>query len=112
VKDINLAVKFVLELVALGSLAYWGANAGSGAWAVVLAIGTPLVAGILWGRFAAPQARHRLPLGPRVGFELSVFCLAALALLTASTALALVFAALVIINSVLLTLWRQWEPIP
>jgi hypothetical protein len=108
-KAANLAVKFVLELFALGAFAYWGATAGNGVGAVVLAIAAPLAAGILWGRLAAPRARHRLPLRQRVPFELTVFALAALALLTLSLAVALAFASLVIANSLLLTVFGQWE---
>jgi hypothetical protein len=108
-RSANLAVKFILELVALGAFAYWGATVTSGVWAVVLAIATPLATGILWGRFAAPRAPRRLALRLRVPFELAVFALAALAGLTASTAAALAFALLVIVNSLLLTVFGQWE---
>ena len=108
-KDANLALKFVLELIALGAFAYWGATVGGGVGAVGLAIAAPLAAGILWGRFAAPRAPHRLPLPLRVPFELATFALAALALLTVSSAVALAFASLVIANSLLLTVFGQWE---
>ena len=87
----NLAVKFALEIAAVTAFAYWGATVGSGVVAVVLAIAAPLAAVILWGRFAAPRAKRRLPLRLRAPFELAVFALAALALLTASSAAAVVF---------------------
>jgi hypothetical protein len=109
VRGFNLGLKFALELVAAGALAAWGATAGSGVWAVVLAIAAPLVVAMLWGRFAAPLAPRRLPLRLRVPFELTIFALAALALLTASTALALTFTSAVIVNSLLLTVFGQWE---
>lgn len=105
----NLAVKFTLELVALGAFACWGATVGSGWEAVSLAIAAPLAAGVLWARFAAPMAPHRLPLRLRIPLELTVFALAALALQTASTAAALVFTTLVIANSLLLSVFGQWE---
>jgi Protein of unknown function (DUF2568) len=108
-KGANLAVKFALELVALGTFAYWGATVSSGVGAVLLAILAPLAAGGLWGRFAAPRARHRLSLRLRAPFELAVFALAALVLLTASSVAALVFTSVVIANSLLLTLFGQWE---
>jgi hypothetical protein len=94
VRGFNLGLKLALELVAAGALAAWGATAGSGVWAVVLAIAAPLVVAILW----APLAPRRLPLRPRVPFELTSFAPAALALLTASTALALTFTSVVIVN--------------
>jgi hypothetical protein len=105
----NLAVKFALELAALGAFAYWATTVASGAGAVLLAIAAPLAAGTLWGRFAAPRAQHRLPLRQRVPFELAVFGLAALAVLTASSAAAVVFTAAVIANALLLTVFGQWE---
>jgi hypothetical protein len=105
----NLALKFVLEIAALVAFAYWGASIGSGVGAVGLAIAAPLVVAILWGRFAAPKATRRLPLRLRAPFELAVFALAALALLTASSAAAIVFALVVIVNSLLLTTLGQWE---
>jgi hypothetical protein len=104
-KSVNLAVKFILELAALAAFAYWGATIS-----VVVAIGAPLVAAVLWGRLAAPRAPRRLPLAARVPFELGVFALAALALLAAASLLAaIVFASVVIVNAVLLTALRQWE---
>ena len=106
----NLAVKFVLEIGAVTALAYWGATVSSnGAVAVVLAIAAPLIAIVLWGRFAAPRAPRRLPLRLRVPFELGVFALAALALQGASSAATIGFASVVIANSLLLTLLHQWE---
>jgi uncharacterized protein DUF2568 len=105
----NLAVKFALELAALGAFAYWGTTVGGGVGAVLLAIAAPLAAGTLWGRFAAPRARHRLPPRQRVPFELAVFALAAVAMLTASSAAAVVFTAAVIANALLLTVFGQWE---
>ena len=108
-RSANLALKFALEVFALGAFAYWGATVTSGVWAIVLAIAAPLAAGVLWGRFAAPRASRRLRLHLRVPFELAVFTLAALSLLTASTPVALAFALLVIANSLLLTLFGQWE---
>ncbi len=112
----NLAVKFALELAAVTAFAYWGttgsgsgSGSGSGAVAVVLAVAAPLIAIVLWGRFAAPRAPRRLPLRLRAPFELGVFALAALALATTSTAAAIGFASAVIANSLLLTLLRQWE---
>ena len=51
-----LTVAFVSELAALAALGHWGWVAGSGAARLLLAIGVPAVAGVLWGVFAAPTA--------------------------------------------------------
>jgi Protein of unknown function (DUF2568) len=105
----NLAVKFALEIAAVTAFAYWGATVSSGAVAAVLAVAAPLIAIVLWGRFAAPRAPRRLPLRLRAPFELGVSALAALGLRAASSAAAIGFASVVIANSLLLTLLRQWE---
>ena len=106
----NLLLKFLLELAAVAAFAYWGASTASGAFAVVLAIAAPWAMIVLWGTFAAPNSARRLPAATRVPFELTVFALAALALLGAgSSALALTFALLALGNATLLTLFGQWE---
>jgi|SRR5947209_5635190 len=109
-KSVNLAAKFVLELAALAAFAYWGSTIGSGIAPVAVAIAAPLLIAVLWGSFAAPRAKRRLPLPARVPFELGVFALATIALVAASrTVAAAVFAAAVLINAALLTAFEQWE---
>jgi hypothetical protein len=106
----NLLLKFLLELAALAALAVWGAETGSGVVAVVLAIAAPLAMVVLWGRFAAPRASHRLPRRTRIPFELTVFALAVVALLTVGhTVAGIVLAAAVALNSLALTAFDQWE---
>ena len=51
-----LTVAFVSELAALSALAHWGWVSGSGAGRMLLAVGAPALAGVLWGLFAAPSA--------------------------------------------------------
>jgi Protein of unknown function (DUF2568) len=110
VRSANLFAKFVLELAAVASFAYWGSTVGSGAISVAVAVAAPLAACVLWGRYAAPRASRRLPVPVRVPFELGVFALAALALVAAAaTTAALAFAAAALINAALLTALRQWE---
>ena len=56
-----LTVAFVSELAALAALAVWGwSTSGSTPVRIVLAVGTPLVAAVLWGVFAAPHAPVRV----------------------------------------------------
>jgi hypothetical protein len=109
-KSTNLAVKFALEMGALAAFAWWGATVAGGALAVLLAVGIPVIAAVLWGIFAAPRASRRLLLVPRMAFELTVFGLAAAALgAAASTAVGVAFAVVAIINAALLTVLDQWE---
>ncbi|MFE2016925.1 YrdB family protein [Streptomyces sp. NPDC059499] len=59
----NEVLAFVLELVAIGCLSWWGFTAVDGRPAsILLGLGTPAAAVALWGLFAAPRARIRLPL--------------------------------------------------
>lgn len=109
VRAANLALKFALEVAAVGAFAYWGANTGSGVVAIVLAIVAPLLAILVWGRWAAPRSEERLALRARLPFELTVFALAALALLRFSAAAAIAFAGIVVGNAVLLSRFDQWE---
>lgn len=82
-----LALKFVLEVIALVAFALWGSGVGSGALPVLVAIAAPAVVAALWGRLAAPKSPQRLGDAARVPFELAVFALASLALLSAAGAL-------------------------
>lgn len=108
-RSANLALKFILELAALAAFAVWGADTGSGATAVLLAVAAPLVVALLWGCFAAPRASHRLPTSSRIPFELGVFLLAAVALAACEhTVAAVIFAVLVIGNAALLSAFDQW----
>jgi Protein of unknown function (DUF2568) len=108
--QLNLLVKFLLELAALAALGLWGASVADGPAAALLAVALPVVVAILWGRFAAPRARHRLPLNLRAPFELGVFALAAIALWGAGAATwAAVFAVIAVANALLLTAFHQWE---
>lgn len=110
IRGANLAVKFLLELCAFAALAYWGTTVGSGVVPVVLAIAAPLTAIVLWGLFAAPRAEYRLPIAQRIPLELGVFAAAAIALIGAGgVALGIAFAAVAVVNSVLLTVFKQWE---
>jgi hypothetical protein len=56
-----LALAFGSEVAALVVLARWGWSTGSGAGRWLPAVGTPLLAALLWGAFAAPRARFRVP---------------------------------------------------
>jgi len=109
-KNSNLAVKFGLELIAFGAFAYWGSQLHPILVAVIVGIAAPASAVLLWGSFAAPRSPRRLPTRLRVPFELSVFALAAVALVAVGwTAIAIAFAVVVIVNAVLLARLDQLE---
>jgi hypothetical protein len=101
----NLAIAFLLELCALAALGYWGVWVGGGLLTkMALGIGAPLFAAILWGVFAAPRAPVSVPL---VGLGVKVIVLgsAVAALYTTDhRGLAIAFAVIVLVNSLLVRL--------
>ena len=110
IRGANLALKFLLELAAVAALAYWGTTIDGGAVGVLTAIAAAGTTIALWGQFAAPRSERRLPTASRVPFELTVFALAALALLDAGQILlAVTLATLAVGNIALLTLLDQWD---
>lgn len=49
-----LGVRFVLELCAVCALGYWGLQTGqNGLMKILLGLGAPLLAAIVWGTFVA-----------------------------------------------------------
>jgi len=61
-----LAIRFLLELVGLGALAFVGATVPSEtALRVVFGIGAPLGLAVVWALVAAPKADNPLPLRTR-----------------------------------------------
>ncbi len=76
----NLTLAFAMELAALAALALWGWKvADAAAIKVVAAIGAPLIAAVVWGLFAAPQATFDIPLLAIIT-KVAVFASAAAAL--------------------------------
>jgi len=104
-----LGVRFVLELCAVCALGYWGLQAGqNGLMKILLGLGAPLLAAIVWGTFVAPKAAVLLPGALRLGLECLVFAAAVAALLAVGKpALAGAFAAVALSNWVLMYLWKQ-----
>lgn len=106
---INEGLAFLVELLALAALAWWGAEAGSGLWLhLSLGIGLPLVAAVVWGVFASPKARVRLPLAGILAVKAAVFLMATLALDgLGHRTLAVGFAVIAAANTVVATLDRN-----
>ena len=108
-KMANLAVRFLLELCALGALATWGWQASADIVVkVLLAVGAPLAAATAWGRWVAPRATGRLRDPARLGVEVAVFGAAAAGLLAiGARGWALALAVAYVVNVSLGFLWRQ-----
>ena len=109
IKAANLGLRFLLELCALAALAYWGAQVGRGVLLkLVLGIGAPLVAAVVWGTFVAPKAIVPAPTPVRILIEVVIFGLAALGLAaTDRPLLAWVLVVVFVINDALLYAWGQ-----
>jgi len=76
----NLTLRFALELAALAALGYWGFAEHDGAAAILLGLGAPGLAALVWGLFVAPKAAVDLPPGGRLSCEVVVFAAAVCAL--------------------------------
>jgi hypothetical protein len=94
----NLAFRFLLELGALASYAYWGWNQHTGILRFVLAIGIPLIGATVWAVFRVPGEPAAAPVAVsgmvRLLIEFAIFGLAVFLLIqahaqTAATILAL-----------------------
>lgn len=105
----NLALRFLLEICALVAFGYWGFQTGQSTWARVgLGIGAPVVAAVVWGTFISPRAAIPVSLSVRLLLELIVFGAAVVALASAGQrTLAWVLALVVVINEILLYVWKQ-----
>ncbi len=84
---LNLAWRFLLELLALGSMGYWGWTQHDGVVRWLWMIGLPVVAAVLWGTFAVPNDPSRSGQAPiptpgmiRLGLELLIFAAAVILL--------------------------------
>lgn len=104
----NEGLAFLLELLALAALAYWGFRTGDGlAPKLVFGIGAPVLAAIVWGLFAAPRATFGLPLPGVLLAKAVVYGAAVVALIAAhQPALGIVLAVLAVANTAYVTVAR------
>jgi hypothetical protein len=109
VKSANLLLRLLLELCALAALAYWGATAKVHIAArIALAIAVPLAAAVAWALIVATQHATSGWAIARIGVEVLVFVTAIAGLAARQRfVLALIFAALYIINRTLMIIWHQ-----
>ena len=98
-----LVVRFLLELCLLAALAWAGASVdGPLLVRILLAVGLPLGAAVLWGTFVAPKRKVQVSEPTRLLVELALFGAGALALVLAEqVVLGLAFGALALLWSAL-----------
>jgi hypothetical protein len=103
IKNANLALAFFLELCVLVALGYWGFHAGTGTFArIVLGIGAPIVAIVVWGLLGAPRSAWQLQGLWYLILSVIWFGSAALGLFVAGQRnLGIVFALVFVVNQVL-----------
>lgn len=108
-KTLNLALAFFIELAMLIAIGYWGFQLKQGLFLRILAgIGLPVLVAVAWGVFLSPKAMVPLAEPFKAIAKLLLFGLAAYLLyLAGSTRWSLIFAIAVLVNTVLLYLWRQ-----
>ncbi|MGI5205728.1 YrdB family protein [Spirillospora sp. CA-108201] len=106
---LNEGLAFLLELAAIGALAWWGFTAGGNVLLnVVLGLGAPAAAIVLWGLFAAPRARFTIALPLVLLVKAVVFGAGALALHgVGHPAAAVAFAVIALLNTALATADRE-----
>jgi hypothetical protein len=108
--DLNLGLRFLLELSALAALAYWGSQTGSLPVAITLAVVTPLAGAVLWGLFVAPKAPRRLHGARRLLVEVPFFAAATAGLAaTGEWLLAVIFAGATAVSEVITYGWSGDE---
>jgi len=109
VRDLNLGLRFLLELGALGAVAAWGyfvAPRPLLSWIFAI-LGAALVA-LVWGAFVAPKAGARLDDPWRLLVEIAVFGGATLALVgIGRVRYALVYGVASALSLVLMFVFRQ-----
>ncbi|HEY2288057.1 MAG TPA: YrdB family protein [Streptosporangiaceae bacterium] len=106
---VSEGLAFLLELLALGGLAWWGADAGGGVAAkILLGAGAPVLAAVAWGLFAAPRARFQVPLAAVLVVKVLVFGAATAGVYAIGRhGLAIAFGAVVLVSTALATIDRD-----
>ncbi|MFF9179213.1 YrdB family protein [Streptomyces sp. NPDC014793] len=108
----NELLAFLIEIAALGLLCWWGFTAsGSAAANVLLGLGAPAAAAVLWWLFAAPRAPLHPPLPGVLIVKMLVLGGGALALYGIGHPVgALVMAVVTIVNITVAEVFRRPAP--
>lgn len=109
IKNVNLAVAFLLELCLLAAFCYWGFSTNWGIIARIgIGIGVPVLVAIIWGCFEAPRAAWPLPEPWHLLVKLALFGLGSAALCAAGRwKLGLSFTVIFLISMALAYAWGQ-----
>jgi hypothetical protein len=104
--SVNLALRFLLELCGIAAAAWWGYQLlPAGPMRIVLAVAAAAVVIGFWAVVVAPKATNPIPPTPRVLIGWAVLILTAAGLAMAGQPLwAVVFAALIVLNTLIMLL--------
>lgn len=104
VRALNLGLRFLLELAALGAVASWGVHTGGSILAkVALGLALPIAFAVLWGTFVSPKAAVKLSRPAWFAVQAVLFGAAALALVDVwSVTAGIAFAVIVVVNTTML----------
>jgi hypothetical protein len=105
----NEGLAFVVELLALAALAWWGAETGGGLLVrLLLGIGAPLAAAVVWALFASPKARIERSLAEVIAVKALVLLTAMICVdVVGHRTLAIAFGVVAAANTVIATLDRD-----
>ncbi|WP_268625897.1 YrdB family protein [Paenibacillus alvei] len=105
----NLGLRFLLELCALATFAYWGIQRGKNPlMRGLLGGGSVIVAMLIWGTFGSPKATIPLEGWIRALFEAAFFGLAALSLYVVGKHVwAAIFLIVLVGNWLLMYMWNS-----
>lgn len=108
-KNINLGIRFILEVWALIAVGYWGFKYNSNILIkIALGIGGPLLIAAVWGMFGSPKASYKLSVPLQWILLFVIYLLAGLSLhVSGKQQLAIFFGVIAIINSILMYVWKQ-----
>jgi hypothetical protein len=109
---INLAVRFLLEIVMLIAFACWGWYRADSWMRYIAAIGLPLIAAVLWGVFRIPNDPKPAPVAVlgiiRLLLELGLFALAVWAMYDLGYVKAALAIALIVAMHYMVSYDRTW----
>ena len=103
---INLALRFILEIIAMIAIGQWSYRLTISSWKYAWVLVIPLVVAIIWGVFNVPGDPSRSGAAPvivpgliRLIVELAIFAFASWALLTTGhTQWSVIFSAIVLVH--------------
>ena len=108
-RNLNLAFRFILELVVLAALLLWGLGASEQLLVqLILGLGVPAIVIAVWGAFVSPRAPRRLEDPGRFALEVVVFGAGALAFVASGqVVLGVLLAVAAAISLALMFAWDQ-----